>query len=139
MVGVDFVGERVKLEVAFVTFNDDQLPGSCIVNAEEPNSFVLTSGGFPHEVLCATCAACAHINKIKLVLHDAKHIQVELCNTERNHDTYNIVLDRTLARGECDGKGNDCKQCQVVILSVNPNKEGKSVKEVRLRILSGHS
>lgn len=124
-------GPRVNLEVNFITFNDDELPGSAIVDYRNPKSFALTTGGFPHEIVLATRASSAKISKIVLVLSDAKEIVLEKGTTE-NPAAFEVMAERTLQRGSSGSP-------QTETFDVDPEAAGRDIRFLRLTIVSGYS
>ncbi|CAD2220438.1 Placental protein 25 (PP25) [Angomonas deanei] len=128
------MSSRINLEVAFVTFHDDNFLGSNVVD-RNPATFVLTTGGFPHEITVNTRASSAKFSKITLTLDDVKDIVLEKKGIDEAD--YQIIAERTLQRGGGDEKRG--KRTQVEVLEFDPEQAGKNIRHLRLRILSGYS
>ncbi|KAK7198721.1 hypothetical protein NESM_000836200 [Novymonas esmeraldas] len=95
---------RVSLDVNFISFHDDSLPGSVITDPKNPNAFVLTTGGFPQEVIVQTHASSAKVSRVSVTLNDAKDIIIEKCCGE-TPTTFEVMAERTLPRGAVAGSG----------------------------------
>lgn len=147
------VNTRVYLDVNFISFHDDNLPGSAITDPKSPSSFVLTTGGFPQEVIVQTRASSAKISKLSLTLNDAKEILVEKCCAEAP-TTFEVMAERTLARGAAGGtSGNGDRGsrgatagsggagggAQTETFDLDPEAAGRDIRFIRLTILSGYS
>ncbi|TPP41672.1 hypothetical protein CGC21_36785 [Leishmania donovani] len=117
---------RVFFDVHFISFHDDNLPGTAITDSKAPTSFVLTTGGFPQEVIVQTRAASAKISKLSVALNDAKDILVEKCCGE-TPTAFEVMAERTLARGSTE------------TFDLDPEGAGRDIRFIRLTILSGYS
>lgn len=145
---------RVPLDVGFVTFHDDNLPGSNVVDYKNPNSFVLTTGSFPQEVVVHTRAASARFSRITVTLDEAKDIVLERCSANNNPaNSFEVFAERTLERGAetapqkpgsalppaaRPGSSRRLSK-QIEVFDLDPSSAGKDVKAIRLKILSGYS
>ncbi|CCW66709.1 unnamed protein product [Phytomonas sp. Hart1] len=158
---------RVKLEVSFATFcNDDLFISNILEPKNATPSFVLTTGCFPHEIIFDTCASRADISSVRFILQDAKDIILE--SSTQNHGSFTPLLERTLERGtliECKHKrptdepqdlssslssrklpfnGETAETAivygiQTEVVDLDPQTNGKGIQALRLRILSGYS
>ncbi|CBZ24270.1 conserved hypothetical protein [Leishmania mexicana MHOM/GT/2001/U1103] len=122
---------RVLFDVHFTSFHDDNLPGTAITDPKNPTSFVLTTGGFPQEVIVQTRAASAKISKLSVTLNDAKDILLDKCCGEAP-TAFDVMAERTLARGSVGGP-------QTETFDLDPEGAGRDIRFIRLTILSGYS
>ncbi|KAG5506655.1 hypothetical protein JIQ42_06908 [Leishmania sp. Namibia] len=140
---------RVHLDVNFVSFHDDNLPGTAITDPKKPTSFVLTTGGFPQEVIVQTRASSAKISRLSVTLNDAKDIRVERCCQE-TPTAFETMAERTLARGFIAGSsssspsaaaagGEEVGGPQTETFDLDPEGAGRDIRFIRLTILSGYS
>ncbi|GET86373.1 hypothetical protein, conserved [Leishmania tarentolae] len=137
---------RVPFDVHFISFHDDNLPGTAITDPKNPTSFVLTTGGFPQEVIVQTRAASAKISKLSLTLNDAKDILVEKCCGE-SPTVFEVIAERTLARGSVGGSSSSHSAAadggvggmQTETFDLDPEGAGCDIRLIRLTILSGYS
>nr|CCC95861.1 unnamed protein product [Trypanosoma congolense IL3000] len=124
---------RVTLDPIYVTFRNDDpsMAPSCMVDGD-PNTFVLTTGGFPQEVILTVgSAAMANISSITVILHDAKEVLVERC-TSALPTKFDLVSKLSLERS-----GSNEKQKER--LTLDPNGDGRGIRFLRLRLLSAYS
>ncbi|KAG5511092.1 hypothetical protein GH5_07298 [Leishmania sp. Ghana 2012 LV757] len=139
---------RVHLDVSFVSFHDDNLPGTAITDPKTPTSFVLTTGGFPQEVIVQTRASSAKISRLSVTLNDAKDIRVERCCRE-TPTAFETMAERTLARGSIAGSSSSPSAAaaggegvggpQTETFDLDPEGAGRDIRFIRLTILSGYS
>ncbi|AYU76561.1 hypothetical protein, conserved [Leishmania donovani] len=140
---------RVFFDVHFISFHDDNLPGTAITDSKAPTSFVLTTGGFPQEVIVQTRAASAKISKLSVALNDAKDILVEKCCGE-TPTAFEVMAERTLARGSVGGSSSNPSAAaaaadggvggpQTETFDLDPEGAGRDIRFIRLTILSGYS
>ncbi|CAJ1986630.1 protein of unknown function - conserved [Leishmania donovani] len=140
---------RVFFDVHFISFHDDNLPGTAITDPKAPTSFVLTTGGFPQEVIVQTRAASAKISKLSVALNDAKDILVEKCCGE-TPTAFEVMAERTLARGSVGGSSSNPSAAaaaadggvggpQTETFDLDPEGAGRDIRFIRLTILSGYS
>lgn len=120
----------VKFEVVYASFYDEKLPATNITHPHN-NSFTVTTGGFPHEIVLRTISSYAHFSQIICRFHQAKHVVVEV---QRYDDgSTRVVFDSELAKAE------SLKELQVANISLEPSGDGEAINEVHIRILSGYS
>lgn len=125
---------RVYLDVNFISFHDDELPGTSITDSKNPSSFVVTTGGFPQEIIVQTRASSAKISRVSLALNDAKDILLEKCCNEAPN-TFEVMAERTLARGSSSSNNG----AQTEVFDIDPEGAGRDIRFLRLTILSGYS
>ncbi|KAG5485549.1 hypothetical protein LSCM1_07636 [Leishmania martiniquensis] len=142
---------RVHLDVHFISFHDDNLPGTAIVDPKNPMSFVLTTGGFPQEVIVQTRASSAKISRLAVTLNDAKDIRIERCCGE-TPTAFEAMAERTLARGSIAGSSSPSAAAvtaaaatdgvgglQTETFDLDPEGAGLDIRFIRLTISSGYS
>jgi heat shock protein beta-11 len=136
---------RVYLEVNFISFHDDDLPGTSITDPKNPGSFVVTTGGFPQEIIVQTRASSAKISRVSLTLNDAKDILLEKCCGE-TPGTFEVMAERTLARGTAAAGSTTTTTTrasgggtQTEVFDIDPEGAGRDIRFLRLSILSGYS
>ncbi|KPA77656.1 hypothetical protein ABB37_07005 [Leptomonas pyrrhocoris] len=132
---------RVYLDVNFITFHDEDLPGTSITDPKTPASFVVTTGGFPHEIIVQTRASSAKISRVSLTLNDAKDIRLEKsCNETANG--FEVMAERTLARGPpaaaAQAGASGVGGVQTEVFDIDPEVAGRDIRYLRLTILSGY-
>lgn len=132
---------RVAIDVNFITFNDERLPPAAIVDPRSHNAFILTTGGFPQEVIFSTSCSTADVHSIRLLLQDAKDIVLEKSGTDSGD--FQVIAQRTLDRGppvtvklEGEAPLHDFVKERI---SLDVNGAGKGIRSIKLRILSGYS
>ncbi|CAJ1018158.1 hypothetical protein Q4I30_001537 [Leishmania utingensis] len=137
---------RVFFDVNFISFHDDNLPGTAITDPKNPTSFVLTTGGFPQEVILQTRASSAKISKLSVTLNDAKDILVERCCGE-TPTAFEVIAERTLARGSVVGSNSSTGAeaaagsvggPQTETFDLDPEGAGRDIRFIRLTIQSGY-
>lgn len=123
----------VTLDPIYISFHNDDasMTPSCLVDGQ-PDTFVLTTGGFPQEILFAVGrSASSNISRLQLSLHEAKHIVVEKCGSSLP-TTFHKIVERTLKR-----TGGGVKQVEE--FEFDMSGAGSGVRYIRLRLLSGYS
>lgn len=131
---------RIPVEVSFITFHDDDLPITSVVEYKKDaarrgsanptaaaaggnsaeNTFALTTGSFPHEIVVTTCSSFANLRRITLTLDEAKEVVVERCvivsdagvgspshvsSVDPMSAKYEVIAERQLSRGEVSSSG----------------------------------
>lgn len=141
---------RVHLEVSFITFHDDNHSAACLTSpsydAGERPQFVLTTGGFPHEIVFATRASSAKVSKVRVVLDGAQDITLEKCSAEGNNVAFEVIGERMCVEGGGGGAEEDdaavqsggSRRRQVEVFELDPNAAGKDIRLLKLKILSGY-
>ncbi|KAG5510635.1 hypothetical protein JKF63_06933 [Porcisia hertigi] len=142
---------RVGFDVCFISFHDDNLPGTAITDPKNPASFVLTTGGFPQEVVVQTHASSAKIARLSVTLNDAKDILIEKCCRETPVE-FEVMAERTLARGALVSSSSSAPSAtsataaadvvcgaQTETFDLDPEGAGRDIRFIRLTILSGYS
>lgn len=137
---------RVNLDVNFISFHDDDLPGTSITDPKNPTSFVVTTGGFPHEIIVQTRASSAKISRVSLTLNDVKDILLEKCCHEAPN-AFEVMAERTLTRGAATaspgagagGGSGGGGGTQTEVFDMDPDGAGRDIRFLRLTILSGYS
>ncbi|KPI83447.1 hypothetical protein ABL78_7517 [Leptomonas seymouri] len=136
------LNSRVGLDVYFISFHDDSLPGTSITDHKNPTSFVLTTGGFPQEVIVQTRASSAKISRVSLTLNDAKDFLLEKCCSETPNN-FEVMAERTLARSLVPTTGTSgagkTGGTQTEVFDIDPDGAGRDIRFLRLTILSGYS
>lgn len=120
----------VNMVVAYASFYDEKLPPGSIA-LPHSQSFAATTGGFPHEMVLTTVNSFANVSQIVCRFHDAKHVRVE--RQMPDDGSFLTLVDCELERGK------DSKEVQELSIPLDPNESGKSVREIRVQILSGYS
>ncbi|ORC84305.1 Placental protein 25 (PP25) [Trypanosoma theileri] len=123
----------VRLDPIYVSFHNDDprmTPASLVDGSND--TFVLTTGGFPQDIILTVgTTAAANLTRLRLTLHEAREIDVGRCSTALP-TSFESVARRTLRRST-DGAR------QVEQLDLDPNGAGKGVRYIRVRLLSGYS
>ncbi|KAL7700569.1 hypothetical protein N2W54_000044 [Lotmaria passim] len=127
---------RINLDVNFISFHDDNLPGTSITDPKNAASFVVTTGGFPQEIIVQTRASSAKVSRVSLTLNDAKDIVLEKCCNEAPN-SFEVMAERTLARGPVSSGGGAGTQTEV--FDIDPEGAGRDIRFLRLTIHSGYS
>ncbi|KEG09019.1 Placental protein 25 (PP25) [Trypanosoma grayi] len=123
----------VTLDPIYVSFHNDDssMTTSCLVDGRS-DTFILTTGGFPQDIIFAVgTSAAPSISRLQLCLHEAKDIVVERCSSALP-TAFEKVAERTLKRSADGSK-------QIEQLDFDVNGAGKGVRYFRLRLLSGYS
>ncbi|KAH9586337.1 hypothetical protein LSM04_006881 [Trypanosoma melophagium] len=122
----------VRLEPLYVSFhNEDPCMTPASLVDGRPDTFILTTGGFPQDIILTVgTTAAANLTTLRLTLHEAREIDVGRCTTALP-TAFESVGRRTLRRS-ADGR-------QVEQIDLDPNGAGKGVRYIRLRLLSGYS
>lgn len=131
---------RVNLDVNFISFHDDDLPGTAITDPKNPASFVVTTGGFPHEIIVQTRASSAKLSRVSLTLNDAKDILLEKCCGEAP-TTFDVMAERTLARGPAPANAGaaSVSGTQTEVFDIDMDGAGRDIRFLRVTVLSGYS
>lgn len=120
----------MNMTVAYASFYDEKLPPGNIA-LPLSQSFSSTTGGFPHELVLTTLSSFANVSQIICRFHEAKHVRVE--RQMPDDGSFVALVDCELE------KGKDSKEVQELSIPLDPNESGKSVREIRIQILSGYS
>ncbi|CBH18365.1 uncharacterized protein TEOVI_000719100 [Trypanosoma equiperdum] len=124
---------KVSIDPVYLTFRNDDasMAPSCLIDGD-PTTFILTTGGFPQDIIFSVgSVASANISGVALTLHDAKDVLVERC-TSALPTNFDVISKLSLPR-----TGGNEKQRERI--TVDPTGDGKAVRYLRLRILSGYN
>ncbi|KAG8348700.1 hypothetical protein ERJ75_001668900 [Trypanosoma vivax] len=124
---------QVPLDPIYISFHNDDpsMMPSCIVDGQS-DTFVLTTGSFPQDIVFSVgTSASANLTSLSFVLHEAKEVIVERC-ASAIPTNFEPITKLSLARSAEGTK-------QVEKLSLDPNKEGKNIRYLRMRVMSGYN
>ena len=120
----------IKLEALLATSNDERYPASNIVDSR-PNTFFVTTGSFPHEVLLGirSNSGAANASKISLVSSGIKKLRVEKC-VDAQPAKFDSVIEIEMSNRE---SSKQFEQFQL-----NKATAGSGIRFLKLVILSGY-
>ena len=120
----------VKLEALLATSNDERYPASNIVDGR-PNTYFVTTGSYPHEVLLGVRgnSGAANASKIALVSSGIKKLRIEKC-VDAQPAKFESVIEIEMSNR--DGS----KQFEQ--FQLNKATAGSGIRFIKLVILSGH-
>lgn len=119
----------IKLDVLLATSNDDRYQPGNIVDGK-PNTFFVTTGSYPQEILLGTrSGSAAHISKISITSSGVKKLRVEKC-CEHQPTRFETVM-------ECEVSSRDGSK-QVEQFQLNKATAGAGIMYLKFVILSGH-
>jgi hypothetical protein len=122
----------VKLEALFATSTDERFPASSIVDGR-PNTFFITTGSYPHEVLLGvrTASGAANATKISVVSSGIKKLRIEKCV-----DVQPAKFDSVVEVEMSNRDGGSTKQYEQ--FQLNKATAGANIRFIKLVILSAY-
>mmetsp|Transcript_56182 Transcript_56182/g.64463 ORF Transcript_56182/g.64463 Transcript_56182/m.64463 type:complete len:144 (+) Transcript_56182:100-531(+) len=119
----------VKAEIVLSTCNDERFPATCILDGK-PNTFFVTSGLFPHEIIIGMKGGSASISRILLSSSGIKKFRIEKCN-DSTPSRFEPIVDCEVANRDATGR-------QVEQFQLNKATAGFGITYLKVVIASGH-
>lgn len=120
---------NVKTEVVLSTCTDERYPASNIVDGK-PNTYFVTTGLYPHEVILGIKGGSSNISRIVLTSSGIKKLRLEKC-TDVAPSKFETIVDCEVANRENSGR-------QVEQFQLNKATAGSSVTFLKVVIASGY-
>jgi heat shock protein beta-11 len=122
----------IKLEALLATSNDERFPPSAIVDGR-PNTFFVTTGSYPHEVLFGirSTSAAANVSKISIVSSGIKKLRVE-----KSIDVQPTKFESVIEVEMQNRDGSGTKQCEQ--FQLNKGTAGANIRFIKIVIVSGY-
>jgi heat shock protein beta-11 len=122
----------IKLEALLATSNDERYPASNIVDGR-PNTFFVSTGSYPHEILLGvrTTSGSANASKISVVASGIKKLRIEKC-VDVQPAKFDSVVEVEMSNRDSSGS----KQYEQ--FQLNKATAGSNIRFLKLVILSGY-
>lgn len=118
----------VKAEVLLSTCNDERYPASAILDGK-PNTFFVSTGNFPQEIIVGIRAGAANLSRVSLSSSGIKKIRLEKCS--------DVAPSKFEAIVECEISHRDSSR-QIEQFQLNKATAGANTHFLKLLILSGY-
>lgn len=119
----------IKTDVVLSTCNDERYPAANILDGKN-NSYFVTTGLFPHEIILGVKGGSANIGRIVLTSSGIKKLRLEKCTDVAPTKFETIV--------ECEVANREGSARQVEQFQLNKATAGSGVTFVKIVIASGH-
>lgn len=119
----------VKTEVILSTCMDERYPPSSMVDGK-PNTYFVTTGLYPHEVILGVKGGSTNISRIVLTSSGVKKLRLEKC-TDVAPTKFETIVECEVANRENGGR-------QVEQFQLNKATAGAAVTFLKVVIASGY-
>jgi heat shock protein beta-11 len=120
---------NVKTEVILSTCVDERYPAANIVDGK-PNTYFVTTGLYPHEIILGVKGGSTNISRIVLTSSGIKKLRLEKC-TDVAPSKFETIVDCEVANRENNGR-------QVEQFQLNKATAGSGVTFLKVVIASGY-
>lgn len=119
----------VKAEVILSTCNDERFPPSNILDGK-PNTFFITTGMFPQEIILGMKGGAANISRVLLSGSGIKKFRLEKCS-DATPTKFETIVECEIANRENSGR-------QVEQFQLNKATAGSAVNFLKVVLVSGY-
>lgn len=120
---------NVKFEITYSTCFDERYPPSAAIDGK-PNTFFVTTGLFPQEIIVGVKAGAANIKKLQFLTSGVKKLIVHKC-LENTPTRFDPLLEADLPLKEGQPK-------QLEMFAINETTVGAKIRFLKLQIDSAY-